>query len=172
EAIGRSPHLELVGLSGHIGSQLTQTDEYLAAAEVLLGTAAWRRAELPSLSFLDFGGGYGIDYGAGCPAAPADFAAAVARLVERSALSGIEIVVEPGRSLVAAHGVLCASVIDAKRSTTEAGELRWLIIDAGMNDLVRPAMYGARHRIEPMDRAPAPSAPRWRVVGPVCESSD
>ena len=81
------------------------------------------------------------------------------------------ITVEPGRSLVAAHGVLCATTILAKRSRSTP-ERRWLVIDAGMNDLLRPALYGARHRIEPME-APAPGEPLpFRVAGPVCESSD
>jgi diaminopimelate decarboxylase len=171
-AVERSRHLSLVGLSCHIGSQLTQTEEYLTAAKILLGIAAAHRAAWPSMEFIDFGGGFGVDYGDGCPVAPRDFAREAARLVSGSELRGLRVVVEPGRSLVAAHGVLCASVVSAKRSTTAAGELRWLIIDAGMNDLVRPAMYGARHRIEPMDRAPSAAAPLYRVVGPVCESSD
>jgi diaminopimelate decarboxylase len=171
-AIGRSPHLELVGVSCHIGSQLTETGEYLAAAEILLGIAVARQVARPSLSFIDFGGGFGADYGAGCKATPADFARGAARLLEQSPLRGLRLVVEPGRSLVAPHGVLCATVIFSKRSTTEAGEQRWLIIDAGMNDLVRPAMYNAHHRIEPIDRSPNPNAPLYRVVGPVCESSD
>lgn len=174
EALGRAPSLDLVGLSCHIGSQLTQTEEYLAAAEILVGIAAARQAANPSLTFIDFGGGFGVDYGQGCKAVPADFARGAARLLERSTLRGLKLVVEPGRALVAPHGVLCATVIAKKSATTEAGELRWMVIDAGMNDLVRPAMYGARHRIEPMDgdRPASPTAPLYRVVGPVCESSD
>jgi diaminopimelate decarboxylase len=85
-------------------------------------------------------------------------------------------VVEPGRCLVAAHGVLCATVIGTKQSQLRpvigGRERRWLMIDAGMNDLLRPALYAARHRIEPMEGPPVPDAPLWRVVGPVCESSD
>jgi diaminopimelate decarboxylase len=171
-AIDREPLLVLVGLSSHIGSQLTQTAEYLAAAEILLEIAGARQASRASLEFVDFGGGFGVDYGAGCPASPADFAEDVVRLLSGSALAGLRAVVAPGRSLVAAHGVLCASVVSAKRSTVESGALKWLIIDAGMNDLMRPALYGARHRIEPMDRPPSAEADLYRVVGPVCESSD
>jgi diaminopimelate decarboxylase len=172
EALSRAPHLDLVGLSCHVGSQLTQTDEYLAAAEILIGIAASLQASRPPLAFIDFGGGFGVDYGAGCKASPADFARGATRLLDRSTLRGTRLVVEPGRALVAPHGVLCASVISAKVATTPAGALRWLVVDAGMNDLVRPAMYGARHRVEPMDRPASPKAPLYRVVGPVCESSD
>jgi diaminopimelate decarboxylase len=75
-------------------------------------------------------------------------------------------VVEPGRALVAPFGVLVARVVQQKQS----GERRWCMIDAGMNDLVRPALYGARHRVEPVDRAPGGA--EWHVVGPVCESAD
>jgi diaminopimelate decarboxylase len=169
-ALDRAPHLRLVGLSCHVGSQLTQTDEYLAAARILMELAAARMATHPTLELIDFGGGFGIDYGAGCPVAPADFARAAVGLLQGTPLAALRLVVEPGRSLVAAHGVLCASVIAEKRTT--AGDRRFLIIDAGMNDLIRPALYGARHRIEPLLDPPSPDAPLWKVVGPVCESSD
>jgi diaminopimelate decarboxylase len=172
EALARAPHLDLVGLSSHVGSQLTAIDEYVAAAEVLLALAVARHEAGARFEFIDFGGGFGIDYGAGCAAKPADFARAAVKLLGASPLAALQIVVEPGRSLVAAHGVLCASVISDKRSIE--GDRRWLVIDAGMNDLIRPALYAARHRIEPLDgdRAPSPTAPGYRVVGPVCESSD
>ena len=172
EALARAPHVDLVGLGGHVGSQLTQTGEYLAAAEILLGVAVDRARRGAPLELIDFGGGFGIDYGAGCPAAPADFARAAVKLLSASPLAGARLVVEPGRCLVAAHGALVASVIGVKRSAE--GGRRWIMIDAGMNDLIRPALYAARHRVEPLDgaRAPDPSALGWRVVGPVCESSD
>jgi diaminopimelate decarboxylase len=172
EALGRAPHLDLVGLGGHIGSQLTRTGEYLAAAELFLGLATAHQHAGTPLDFVDFGGGFGVDYGAGCAARPADFARAAARLVAGSEVKGIRIVVEPGRSLVAAHAVLCAGVIGVKRSHFDGEERRWLLIDAGMNDLLRPALYAAWHRVEPLEGAVSPDAPRWRVVGPVCESSD
>jgi diaminopimelate decarboxylase len=172
EALAKAERVDLLGLSYHVGSQLTRTDDYLAAARELLAVAAAREASHGPLSFIDFGGGYGIDYGSGCPVKPADFARATVKLLEGSPLAGRTMVVEPGRSLVAAHGALCARVIMSKRSRS-GGERRWLMIDAGMNDLIRPALYAARHRIEPIDSAPPGSgAPGWRVVGPVCESSD
>jgi diaminopimelate decarboxylase len=78
---------------------------------------------------------------------------------------------EPGRALVAAHGVLVARVIQTKSAHLGGAVARWLMIDAGMNDLVRPALYQARHRIVPLAQNHAKHA-SWRVVGPVCESSD
>jgi diaminopimelate decarboxylase len=180
EALSRAKHLLLVGLGGHLGSQLTSTAAYESAAEIWvdLATQALRGAPLATtrrqagdaLEFVDLGGGFGVDYGLGCAARPADFARIAARLGARS---GLRVVVEPGRSLVAPHGVLCATVLGSKQSRT--ADRRWLMIDAGMNDLVRPALYGAWHRIEPLEGAvvaDASTAPAWRVVGPVCESSD
>ena len=170
DELARAPELDLQGLSSHIGSQLTGTAEYLAAADVLIGVAAAREAARGPLAFIDLGGGFGIDYGAGCPSAPADFAAAAAARIAASPLRGRMIVVEPGRCLVAAHGVLCASQVMSKRARGSAR--RWLMIDAGMNDLLRPALYGALHRIEAMDVPPPQDGTGYRVVGPVCESSD
>jgi len=171
DAIAREPTLSLAGIGAHIGSQLTRTDEYLRGARTLLDLAAERERAGTPLRFVDFGGGYGIDYGAGCDVRPADFARAAAQLVAQSPLAGRTIVVEPGRALVAAHGVLCATTIIAKRSRSTP-ERRWLLIDAGMNDLLRPALYAARHRIESLEPAPAGDPSTWRVAGPVCESSD
>lgn len=168
DALEREPSLELTGLSTHIGSQLTRTDEYVAAARTLLGVAEKRAGRL---AFIDFGGGFGVDYGKGCPVRPADFARAAARLVAGSSLAGTPITVEPGRSLVAAHGVLCAGRVLSKRSRAEPAR-RWLLIDAGMNDLLRPALYGAYHRIEPLEPPAAGEPEVYRVAGPVCESSD
>lgn len=171
EALAQAKHVDLVGLGGHVGSQLTATGEYLAAAQILLEIAVNRRRAGAGLELIDFGGGFGIDYGGGCPVKPADFARGAVKLVEGSELAGTMITVEPGRSLVAAHGVLVATVIGSKQS--RQGGRRWIMIDAGMNDLIRPALYAARHRIEPLGGASVPSdAPPWRVVGPVCESSD
>lgn len=170
-AITGADALELVGIGAHIGSQLTRTDEYLRGARALLDLAAAHERTGKRLRFVDFGGGFGIDYGAGCDVRPADFARAAADLVARSPLAGRTIVVEPGRSLVAAHGALCATTLVAKRSRSTP-ERRWLLIDAGMNDLLRPALYAARHRIEPLEPAPAVEPSTWRVAGPVCESSD
>lgn len=155
-------NLVLVGLGGHVGSQLLRTDDYLEGARAILDVGA----RIPDLEFVDFGGGFGIDYGEGCPVRPADFAREAADLVA-SRRPGATLVVEPGRSLVGAHGHLVASVVAQKRS----GRRRWLVLDAGMTDLLRPALYGARHRIESVD-VPPTTGEIWRVVGPVCESTD
>ncbi len=164
--------LQLVGVGQHIGSQLTATAEYIAAARMLLpifaacDTAMTQRGR-PALETIDFGGGFGIDYGGGCAVRPRDFAALATAELSRAGLTCVKLLVEPGRSLVGSHGVLVATTIMSKR----AGERRWLMIDAGMNDLLRPALYQAKHRIEPLVLGPELDA-SYRVVGPVCESSD
>jgi len=158
--------LVAVGLSTHIGSMLGEISPYLKSARHVCDVARARRANHAGLEYVNFGGGFGIDYGAGQAATPADFGRAAVQLLRSEGLSDLMLVAEPGRSLVGSHGVLLAHVVQSKVS----GEHSWLMIDAGMNDLLRPALYGAKHRIEPLDRLP--SAPEWRVVGPVCESSD
>jgi diaminopimelate decarboxylase len=170
-AIGRiasSEHLTLIGLGSHVGSQFSSLDAYLEAARALFGfVKRVRSLGLVSLAFVDTGGGFGVDYGDGCPVRPADFVRA-ARAEQRAAgLDDLALYVEPGRSLVAAHGVVLAKVIQTKVAT----DRRWLMIDAGMNDLIRPALYQAHHRIVSLDASPG-EAIAWRVVGPVCESSD
>ncbi|HEY4160067.1 MAG TPA: diaminopimelate decarboxylase [Polyangiaceae bacterium] len=165
-AVDDAPNeLSLVGLSAHIGSMLTALDPYRASALHVCELARARHAHKP-LEYISFGGGFGIDYGDKPAPTPADFAAHGVRLLAEQRLDALTLVVEPGRSLVGAHGVLVATVVQAKQS----GAQRWVMIDAGMNDLLRPALYAAKHRIEPLERAPG--GPEWRVVGPVCESSD
>lgn len=158
--------LVAVGLSAHVGSMLSDVAPYLRSAAHVCEVARARRADKPGLEYVNFGGGFGIDYGQGQSAKPAQFAAAAVTLLKEQGLGDLMIVAEPGRSLVGAHGVLVARVVQSKVSGANA----WLMIDAGMNDLLRPALYGAKHRIEPLEWPPA--AEEWRVVGPVCESSD
>ncbi len=167
--VDRAAHVQLVGLGTHVGSQFTTTTAYLEAAGILFDLAKDVLATHP-LRFLDTGGGFGVDYGAGCPAAPADFIRAATRLAGSRGLGDLPLHIEPGRSLVAPHGLLVARVIQRKEPPS-GGERRWLMIDAGMNNLVRPALYQALHRIVPLAAVPGPTLP-WRVVGPVCESSD
>jgi diaminopimelate decarboxylase len=172
-----SPELSLAGLSTHVGSQLTSTRSYLDAARALFELVGELRPTIgDSLRFVDTGGGFGIDYGDGCPVSPADFIRETRALQTAMGLSDLALYVEPGRALVAAHGVLLARVLQHKVSPPgppAAARQRWLMIDAGMNDLLRPALYQARHRVVGLD-GPLPSADDlpWRVVGPVCESSD
>lgn len=158
--------LSLVGLSTHVGSMLKAPEAYLESAVVVCHHAEKARRQGMPLEYVDFGGGFGIDYGDGPPAPPSDFAQAALGLLAQRGLDDLMLVVEPGRSIVGSMGVLVASVVQTKTS----GPRKWVMIDAGMNDLLRPALYQARHRIEPLDEGPS-STPH-RVVGPVCESTD
>lgn len=162
----RQDALQLVGLSTHVGSMLKATDAYVQAGRVVCESAKVALQAGHPLEFADFGGGFGIDYGDGPSQPPADFARAALQMLRQEGLSELTLVVEPGRCLVGSFGVLIAKVLQQKLS----GERRWLMIDAGMNDLLRPALYQARHRIEDLMRPPGNQ--RYRVVGPVCESTD
>jgi diaminopimelate decarboxylase len=173
ERIEASPHLELVGIGSHLGSQFMGEGQHLEAARMLFDFVRTMRGGggAKSLAFVSVGGGFGVDYTGELadPLRPADFVTAVRTEQRGAGLDGLALVVEPGRSLVAPHAVLLAQVIQTK----VAAVARWLMIDAGMNDLMRPALYQARHRIVPLvGAASGPAAVPWRVVGPVCESSD
>jgi diaminopimelate decarboxylase len=156
--------VEVVGLQCHIGSQILDLRPLGEAARAL---AALSRALLHEgfrLETLDLGGGLGVDYdGKGAPG-HAEFAAAVRPAVEGLPLT---LLLEPGRSLVAAAGILLTRVLYLKQN----GGKRFVIVDAGMNDLLRPALYQAHHRIEPVRPRLGPSVVA-DIVGPVCESGD
>lgn len=160
----------LVGLSSHVGSQMRSTTSYVEAATTLARLARQVRAAGHTLTLLDLGGGMGIDYGDGCDVAPADFVCAASAAVRREGVSDLRLLCEPGRAMVGAHGVLVARTIQTKRWKGR-DTVGWLFVDAGMNDLARPALYGARHRIEPLVED-GTKAVRWKVAGPVCESTD
>lgn len=165
------PGLQVVGIDCHIGSQITQVEPYLDAAERVLDLVAAVEAAGIPLQHIDFGGGLGITY---TDEAPPPAETLVQRLLERVDRRGYgdrEILLEPGRSLVGNAGVLLTEVLYLKPGRTDEGGKNFCIVDAAMNDLVRPAMYEAWMRIEACTRSAA--APlTWDVVGPVCESGD
>lgn len=177
--VEQSPELRLVGMSAHAGSQFLSTSPYLDSARVLFGLVRGLReaGRARSLAYVNSGGGFGIDYAAPPPGRedaghtrplPGDFVRAALAEQRGAGLGDLALYVEPGRSLVAPYGVLLARVIQAK----VAAHRRWLMIDAGMNDLLRPALYQARHRVVPIQSTLTEATASWRVVGPVCESSD
>jgi diaminopimelate decarboxylase len=159
------PGVEPVGLAVHIGSQIVDLGASRAAFERIAGVVVALRGEGLSVQQVDLGGGLTVPYGDDVPATPAQYANMV-----RGVFGSLDVALafEPGRFMVAAGGVLVARVVYVKE-----GERRIVVVDAAMNDLVRPAMYKAEHRILPV-REPAPRAGRWLadVVGPVCETTD
>jgi diaminopimelate decarboxylase len=173
QLVEASSHLRLVGMATHAGSQFLTTEPYIDAARTLFGVVRRLRGAgyARSLQFVDTGGGFGVDYAgsADAPPQPSDFVRAAREEQRRAGLDELALYVEPGRSLVAPHGVLLARIIQKKL----ARNARWLMIDAGMNDLLRPALYQAFHRVVTVDSDVGQAAlVDWRVVGPVCESSD
>lgn len=165
EVAGR-PGLRLVGLHVHIGSQITSPEPLARAAESVVDLALDLMAGGLRLEHLDLGGGLGIAYRPGqAVLTPDAYAAAILPAVRRS---GLNLVLEPGRWIVGPSGVLVTEVVDLKPRPLGGW---FVIVDAGMTDLIRPALYGAWHTIEPvLERAGVPV--RVDVVGPVCETSD
>jgi len=160
------PHVRVVGLHAHIGSQISSADPLRRVAERVSAFAADLLREGVPLEHLDLGGGLGVAYQPGqAVLSEADYAAAIIPAVRET---GLTLVLEPGRWLVAPAGVLLASVVDLKR---KAGGGWFVVVDAGMTDLIRPALYGAWHDIEPV-RPRQGETMLADVVGPVCETSD
>jgi diaminopimelate decarboxylase len=158
----------VVGVDVHIGSQLTDLDPYRAAYAKVADLTRALRADGHAITRLDLGGGLGIPYRRdnNAPPLPIEYGQVIRDTVGDL---GCEIEIEPGRNIVGNAGVLLSQVIYVKQ-----GEGRdFLIVDAAMNDLARPAMYGAHHDIVPVKEAAvgAPVRP-FDVVGPVCESGD
>jgi diaminopimelate decarboxylase len=161
----RQEGLEPVGVHVHVGSQITTVDPLRNAAERVVALARSLREDGIVLEHADIGGGLGISYDGTPVPTPADYASAVMPVVRDS---GLTLLVEPGRLLVGRAGVLLTRVVDLK---TYDGGPRFAVLDAGMSELLRPALYGAYHRIIAL--APRAGTPeRYEVVGPICESSD
>jgi diaminopimelate decarboxylase len=163
--IRQRPGLEAVGLHSHIGSQITEIDPLVRAARAAVDMAAALVAEGVPLRHIDFGGGLGISYD-GAPAL--DLEAYARTLVDLVRPTGLTALVEPGRVLVGPAGVLLTRVVDVKHF---AGGRPFVVVDAGMTELMRPALYGAYHRIEPVTPRGGPPLTA-DIVGPVCESTD
>jgi diaminopimelate decarboxylase len=162
----REPGLEPTGVHIHVGSQITTLDPLVRAAGQVVGLAEALRAEGLALDHVDLGGGLGIAYTDEGAAPSLDtYAAALGGVIGGR---GFTLLVEPGRALVGAAGVLLTRVVDVKAF---AGGPRFAVLDAGMTELLRPALYGAYHRIVAVHPRPGPLAP-VDLVGPVCESSD
>ncbi len=161
------PHIVVAGVDVHIGSQLTDLAPFRRAFQRVADLVRRLRADGHDIRNIDLGGGLGIPYGADPdPPAPTDYARAV---VDEVGHIDCRLVLEPGRLLVGNAGLLVAQVVYVKQTEGRT----FVILDAAMNDLIRPAMYDAWHEITPVTE-PAPDAPRQPVdvVGPVCESAD
>ena len=153
-----------VGIQCHIGSQITNVAPYKRALAVLLGLVERLQNVGVNIEILDLGGGLGVDYNHDNPQSPVDLAKIIV-----PALRGrnFTLFLEPGRSIIAQAGILVTKVVYRKTASTK----RFVIVDAAMNDLARPALYDAYHEIIPAKKR-AGSSVKMDIVGPVCESGD
>ena len=157
-------NLEIVGLSTHIGSQITEMAPFAEAGQKVASIVGRLRGEGISLKYLDLGGGLGIPYQEQ-PPPPSEYAEA---LLKPIAGLGLKIITEPGRVIVGNAGVLVTRVLYNKETDVK----RFVVIDGAMNDLIRPVLYEAYHEIAAVDRRKPGRAVIVDVVGPVCESGD
>ncbi len=170
-------HVRMAGLHVHIGSQITKSDPYEDTLKRLLQFLPRARALGHPLEWLDMGGGFGIWYKEKSARTAAEIAAVCMPIIAKT---GLKLLLEPGRYIVGNAGILLTRVLYVK----DSGDKKFVICDAGMHDLIRPALYGAYHRIWPAATDPdvkgePPDEERWQgpaatcdVVGPICESAD
>jgi diaminopimelate decarboxylase len=164
------PGLEVVGVDFHIGSQLTKTSPFSDAIARLVELVLGLERDGIRLRHIDIGGGLGIDYGKegdAPPPSPGEYGAAVARALAPLAHLNLTLLTEPGRVIVGPAGVLVARVLYNKDNEGK----HFTIVDAAMNDLMRPALYGAHHPMRPVRKTPR-AAQVTDVVGPICETGD
>jgi diaminopimelate decarboxylase len=160
------PNLEVEGVSCHIGSQILDADPLMEAVDKMLALVDRLRASAIAIAHLDLGGGLGVPY------RPAEQAPAISDVVasvrERVAGRDVQVMVEPGRSIVGEAGVLLTQVLYRKQTARK----EFVVVDAAMNDLIRPALYKSYHEIMPVQRDGARTIITADVVGPICETGD
>lgn len=160
----RSRHLQVTGIGSHIGSQIVSVAPFVQAAKRLAELVETLRTSGIELRFLDLGGGLGITYRDESPPGPAEYAGAIKSLVKGL---GCTVIVEPGRAMVGNAGILVTGVLLSKKGRAR----NFVVVDAAMNDLIRPSLYGAYHCVQPVILR---NRRTWKadVVGPVCETGD
>ena len=162
---GRLQHIEVVGIDCHIGSQIVNLGPFQNALERVMALVAELEETGMRLRHIDLGGGLGIRYRDEDPPQPADLARAVCEAIPEA---GYQLLIEPGRSIVGPAGALLTSVLFLK----DTGDKHFAVVDAAMNDLMRPALYDAWQDILPVATDTRSQPQLYDVVGPVCESGD
>jgi diaminopimelate decarboxylase len=157
-------HIDTVGVDCHIGSQITKVSPFLDALDRLKNLIDLLRKDGIDIRYLDFGGGLGISYDEEMPPEPSEYARAI---IERSKDMDCTLIFEPGRVVVGNAGILVSEVLYTKGNGTKD----FVIVDAGMNDLIRPSLYGSYHAIQPVVQTSADLFDA-DIVGPICESGD
>ena len=160
------PNIEIVGMDCHIGSQLTELQPFLDAVDRLIVLMEQLKQDGIALKHLDLGGGLGVTYTDETPPHPTEYAKALWEKL--NAFSELEIIVEPGRAITANAGILVTKVEYLKSNESR----NFAIVDAGMNDMIRPALYQAYMNILEIDRTVTREEKIYDVVGPICETSD
>ena len=158
------PHVKVIGVSCHIGSQLTEVSPFVEAVQRIKELVVKLQAEGMNIQYMDIGGGLGITYNQEEPPHPRDYAQALIKELDEIHCT---LILEPGRVIAGNAGILVTKAL-----YTKAGEEKnFIIVDAAMNDLIRPSLYGSYQRVQPLGRS---DRPEWTadVVGPICESSD
>lgn len=158
-------HIKVIGIDCHIGSQLTETRPFLDALDKILDLADTLKAEGIELQHLDLGGGVGIRYKDEQPPEPADY---IKQILTRLGQNNFKILLEPGRAIVGNAGILVTQVEYLKPTEHK----NFAIVDAAMNDLVRPSLYSAWQDIIPVNQQSDATEQHWDIVGPVCETGD
>ncbi|MDD5691884.1 MAG: diaminopimelate decarboxylase, partial [Candidatus Omnitrophica bacterium] len=156
-------NLDICGLHIHIGSQITESAPFVAAIKKITDFIKKLGSKGITLEYLNIGGGMGIIYDNETPQTARIYAGKITPLLEKT---GLKIIMEPGRFIAGNAGILITKVLYIKKTPRK----KFIIVDAGMNDLVRPALYDAYHNIMPLRKTPA--AEKADVVGPICESGD
>lgn len=159
------PNVEVIGVHAHIGSQLTQVSPFVDSLKRVVGLIEILKSRGIPIRYLNIGGGLGITYSDETPPLPTEYADAIMPLLQASQC---EIIMEPGRVIAGNAGVMLTHVLYIK----ETGAKNFAIVDAAMNDLLRPSLYQAHHDILPVRQVPNASEAVFDVVGPVCESGD
>jgi len=159
------PNVEVVGVHLHIGSQITEVQPFVDAIQRVVGFVQTLKTAGIDIKYINIGGGLGITYKDETPPHPKDLSKAIQPILRQS---GCTLVLEPGRALVGNAGILVTRALYHK----DSGEKKFLIVDAGMNDLIRPSLYEAYHEIKPVVEADSAARTTVDVVGPICESGD
>lgn len=157
-------NIKVIGIHKHIGSQITETKAYVEALSKIVSLYNKLHSIDLNIEYIDIGGGLGITYKDEEPPHPKDLAEAIMPVIQN--IKG-KIIVEPGRSIVGNAGILVTKVLYTKKTDTK----NFIIIDAGMNDLIRPTLYGSYHEIQPVKRKGGKKVVA-DIVGPICESGD
>ncbi|MFZ1747843.1 MAG: diaminopimelate decarboxylase [Nitrospirales bacterium] len=165
DAAGNLPHIEVVGVHSHIGSQLTQVTPFVDALKKAIALIQTLQAKGVHIQYLNIGGGLGITYSDETPPHPKELAEAISPLLQSVSC---QIIMEPGRSIVGNAGILVTKVLYNK----ESADKHFVIVDAAMNDLLRPSLYDAHHDIQPVLKKESSAVNTVDVVGPICESGD